>query len=286
MSRNKKRLEATELPEKLLEGANIQVPRGDQLNFSVPTEIVELPSEGKLYDASHPLHNQKTVEIKYMTAKEEDILTSPSLIKTGQCLDRLLKSVIISAAVDPSTLYSSDRNAILIAARKTGFGSDYRTGYVCPKCGSDNEEVFDLDEAKIVRPTPESLAASGLECIDGVYYTTLPSLKVQVGIRPLTYESENKISKASQRKLELGLSESVTTDTLREMIVSIATSEEPSLINQVIDSMPVLDSRHIRKMYSLITPRVSFEHEVECRSCGRESRLEVPFDTDFFWPEL
>ena len=192
----------------------------------------------------------------------------------------------MNGAVDPTTLYSSDRNAILIAARKTGFGSEYRTSYVCPKCGSDNEEVFDLDNIEILRPSEEDLDTAGLSREDGVYYTTLPSLGVEVGIRPLTFDSESKISKASQRKLELGLSESVTTDTLREMIVSIATSNEASLINQVIDSMPVLDSRHIRKMYSLVTPRVSFEHEVECRSCGRESRLEVPFDTDFFWPEL
>ena len=64
------------------------------LTFTTPTEFVELPSGGNYYPEGHRLHGEQTVEIKFMTAKEEDILTSKTLIKQGVALERLLKSVI------------------------------------------------------------------------------------------------------------------------------------------------------------------------------------------------
>jgi hypothetical protein len=113
-------------------------------SFVAPTEFVELPSEGKFYASDHPLYNQKTIEIKQMTAKEEDILSSMTLIKNGVALERLLESVIIDKSIKPETLLLGDRNAIIIAARVSGYGMEYRTEIRCPNCQTDQKFGFNL----------------------------------------------------------------------------------------------------------------------------------------------
>ena len=97
------------------------------LSFATPTEFVDLPSGGRYYPETHPLHGEGSIEIKYMTAKEEDILSSKTLIKQGVAITRLLKSVIVDKRINPDTLISGDRNAILGATRITGYGADYET---------------------------------------------------------------------------------------------------------------------------------------------------------------
>ena len=104
------------------------------LDFSTPTELVDLPSKGRFYPEGHPLHGQETVEIKFMTAKDEDILTSPSLLKKGIAIDRLIQNVILNKNINVSTLLSGDKSAIMIASRINGFGAEYKTKVVCPSC--------------------------------------------------------------------------------------------------------------------------------------------------------
>ena len=113
------------------------VTAGD-LAFAVPTEFVELPSRGQFYPVDHPLYKQETVEIRFMTAKDEDILSSQALIKNGLAIERLLESLLISD-VDPNTLLVGDRSAILIATRISGYGKEYKVDYGCPACTSRNE---------------------------------------------------------------------------------------------------------------------------------------------------
>ena len=113
-------------------------PVQSNLSFAVPTEFVELPSKGAFYPSGHPLHNQETVEIKFMTAKEEDILSSTALLKKGLALDRLMENILV-LDIDPTDLLVCDRNAIMIAARISSYGSDYNANIVCPHCSSDVE---------------------------------------------------------------------------------------------------------------------------------------------------
>ena len=129
MSRNEGRFEAAEgIPNPEDEGppaAAVSAPT--QFNWSVPTEFVEIPSKGKFYPNGHPLHNLDTIEIKYMTAKEEDILSDRSLLKKGIAVDRALQNLIVNKAIKIDDLLVGDKNALLIAARKTGFGPEYTT---------------------------------------------------------------------------------------------------------------------------------------------------------------
>ena len=95
------------------------------LNFAVPTEIVELPSKGLFYPKGHALHNKDTIEIRFMTAKDEDILTSPALLRKGLALERMLQNLILEDGVNSEDLLVGDRNALLVAARITGYGKEY-----------------------------------------------------------------------------------------------------------------------------------------------------------------
>ncbi len=113
----------------------------EQPKFKFPTEIVELPSKGLLYPEGHPL-SSGTVEMKYMTAKEEDILTNMSYIKQGVVIDKLLQSLLVTS-FPYDDLLIGDKNAIMVAARVLGYGKDYPFTY------NGEEVVVDLSELPI-----------------------------------------------------------------------------------------------------------------------------------------
>ena len=119
-------------------------PTTEKSNHKFPTEFVELPSKGWLYPEDNPLSSGK-VEMKYMTAKEEDILTSQNLIKKGLVIDQLLRSLIVSP-INYNDLLVGDKNAIMVAARILGYGADYPVEVQCPECGTKNKVEINLSE--------------------------------------------------------------------------------------------------------------------------------------------
>ena len=131
MSRNRSRTgmekETKDAPAPVPQVTANTASEDNPFSFVVPTEFVELPSKGRFYSENHPLHNQETIEIKQMTAREEDILTSRSLLKKGVAVERVLHSLMIDKRVDPGSLIVGDRNAIIIAARVSGYGHEYTT---------------------------------------------------------------------------------------------------------------------------------------------------------------
>ena len=113
MSRNKNRLQIPDVPKSA-------PPEPDNaMGYSIPTELVDLPSEGRFYPSGHPLHNEKHVEIRYMTAKDEDILTSPSFLSKGVAIDKFISNILVNKNIDQDSLLDADRNAIMIASRTT-----------------------------------------------------------------------------------------------------------------------------------------------------------------------
>jgi hypothetical protein len=121
--------------EKENENQNINQPASMPLSFSIPTEFVDLPSGGKFYGPDHPCHGRDSVEMRFMTAKEEDILTSRTLIKKGIVIDRLLQSMVVEKHLNIDDLLIGDKNALVIAARISGFGEEYDTRVSCASCG-------------------------------------------------------------------------------------------------------------------------------------------------------
>ena len=143
MSRNKDRLGGSQHQD-------TQPPaQGAGFSFVVPTDFVELPSQGRFYPEGHPLHGQDSIEIRQMTAKEEDMLTSRTLLKKGVALDRVIASLIVNKQIDPDSLLVGDRNAIIIAIRVAGYGNIYDTKVSCPSCGAKQEYSFNLNDANV-----------------------------------------------------------------------------------------------------------------------------------------
>ena len=280
MSRNSSRKKsATGTPSKPVP-ADPVVNSG--FNFSTPTEHVDLPSGGKYYPEGHPLHGKESVEIKYMTAKEEDILTSQNLLKKGLAIERLLESVILDKTINPKTMLVGDRNAILVAARITGFGSEYETQITCPACSKNSEYSFDLEEAG----RKEVVLPEGVEETDsGTFTLTLPITGVLTEVKLLNGADESKILANQESKRKHKLPESPLTDQLKAIIVSVNGHAERSVINNFVDNMPSRDTRHLRKAYENLTPNIDMSYEFTCTNCGHETDVEVPFTVSFLWPK-
>jgi len=252
------------------------------ISFSTPTEFVDLPSRGLFYSEDHTLHGKDSIEIRYMTARDEDILTSRSLLKKGVAIDRLLQNIIIDKKINLDSLLIGDKNALIVAARITGYGAEYKTKLMCPSCGTHAQTSFDL----------ESVGSQELEMppevdktANGTFIVTPPRTKVQVELKLLTGADEKKLAKALVLKKKKNLPESTLTDQLRLSIVSVSGQKEPNMINLFIASLPASDARYIRDLYSQLMPNVDMTHDFECDSCGYEQETEVPFTTDFFWPK-
>lgn len=259
-----------------------------QLSFVVPTEHVELPSKGLFYPEGHILHNQDTIEIKYMTAKDEDTLTSKNLLKKGIAIERLLQDLIADKRIMLNSLLIGDKNAIILAARKTAYGSDYQTKITCPSCGKNQVYNFDLDSCKIYHgATQEDFESYNIQRNEsGTFSFMLPVMNCPVEIRLLNGKDEQIIvQKSRESEQNKNSTESILSDQLRMMIVSINNISDPKILEQAIPMLPAKDSRYIRDMYHLINPNTDLSHNFECSSCSYETRLEVPFTSDFFWPK-
>jgi len=259
-----------------------------QLSFVVPTEHVELPSKGMFYPEGHPLHGKDSIEIKYMTAKDEDTLTSRNLLKKGIAIERLLQDLIVDKRIMLGSLLIGDKNAIIVSARKTAYGADYETKITCPSCGKNVAYQFDLNNCSTLHgATQEVLEEHNIQFSErGTFVFMLPILNTPVEIRLLNGKDEQWIvQKSKEAENTKNVNESTLSDQLRLMIVSINGVEDQNTLIKAIPLLPAKDSRHIRDMYKLLNPNVDLSHEFSCSSCSFETRLEVPFTADFFWPK-
>tara|TARA_R100001377_G_scaffold84631_2_gene68623 strand:- start:76 stop:897 length:822 start_codon:yes stop_codon:yes gene_type:complete len=246
-------------------------------SFVVPTEFVELPSLGRFYPVGHPLHEKESIEIKQMTAKEEDILTSRALLKKGIAIDRLLESLIVDRSIDPSTLLTGDRNAVIIASRVSGYGNDYSTEVSCPACDTKQNYSFDLNNASFVHGSfDEDLQVTDNR--DGTFTCVLPKTQVTVVARLLTGKEEDKVA-------NLNKSNNLISDQLQNIILSVNDDSTPQAIQYVAKNMPSFDSRHLRMVLKMATPNIDLTQEFSCTECGHEQEMEVPLTVDFFWPD-
>lgn len=250
-------------------------------NFAVPTELVDLPSRGRFYPEGHPLHMAEAIEIKYMTAKDEDILTSPSLLKKGIAIDRFLSNIILNKRINVQTLLTGDKNAILVASRINGFGPDYTTKVTCPNCTTVSENTFDLDAVEAYHGDDHE----GHDIVPtdrGTFTIRLPKTKFEVEVRLLTNRDENELVSKMQSKKKVAY-ETNLTDQLRKIIVSINGVEDPQTIHRAIDVLPAYDSRYLRAAYLKVVPGLDMTQHFACPSCGFEKEVDIPLTVDFFW---
>ena len=242
--------------------------------FNLPTEVIELPSKGLLYPEGHPLAEGK-VEIKYMTAKEEDILTNQNYIKNGSVIDRLLQSLIVTK-FDYNDLLTGDKNAIMIAARILAYGAKYDVTYN----GVDQE--IDLSILENL-PIDESLYKRG----ENEFSYTLPHTKNDVTFKILTGHDERKIEAElkSLKKISKTASNEVTVRLYRT-ITSVNGSTEAKDIKEFTSNYFLAkDVREFRKYYKSVNPDVDMDVTV-INDEGEEEIVALPIGLSFFWPDL
>ena len=253
----------------------------DDFNYEVPVESVPLPSNGLVYRADSPLYGQETVDIKSMTAKEEDILTSRSLIKKGTVITHLLKSCIIDKTIDPDEMLTGDRNAIMTAIRILGYGHEYRVEVECPACSERSKQAFNLTELPIKR-LKISPVAEGSNLFD----FTLPVTQKKVRFKFLTGADEAELTVMQERKKKMGQrSENLVTQRLNFSIQSIDGITDKTKINMFCRNMPARDSLELRRHIDANEPGVEMKSWMDCPSCLEHSEVRLPLGASFFWPD-
>jgi len=248
-----------------------------QADQKFPSEIIDLPSEGKIYPPDHPL-SAGNIELKYMTAKEEDILTSQNLIRSGNVLDVLLNSVILTEGVTADDLIIGDKNAVMIACRILAYGSDYTVVLTDPETGEKFEHTFDLSDLPY-KKVPDNIKLNS----DNKFEFNLPASKAKLSFKLLSGRDEREIIEELQslKKLNLSTGRDITTR-LKKCIVSVNGESDIAIINNFVDNMLSRDSLALRNEMNRITPDIQMSQEITVS--GERREVSIPMDVNFFWP--
>ena len=275
----------------MVELAKQQYEQKKVSDYKFPTEIVDLPSKGLVYPKDNALSSGK-VEMKYMTAKEEDILTTQSYIKDGSVLDRLFQSLIISNGDGTPVKYIDitlgDKNAIMIAARILGYGKDYEVEIDDPtQPGTMQKEVIDLTQFE----STEYDGSGQTELHKNEYEFELPQSKRKVTFQALTESKERKIKhqleaqKKASRKLNDKTDKQLTIR-LKNTIVSVDGDAEQTTINHFVENeLFAADSRALRTHINKVVPDVDLTYEFISDETGEGRDMLLPMGLGFFWPQ-
>jgi len=250
------------------------------LNFVIPTEFVVIPTKGKFYPPNHPLYNVEEIEMRYMSAKETDILTSKSLLKKGIAVDRMIESLLIDKSIKANEMFTGDKNALVVAARISGFGPQYDAQITCESCGQSTEHSFDLGELKI-KESPDDVRFSEL----GTFFVKLPKTEIEAECCLLTGKDESFLVTAAEKRKRLKLTDTTMTDQYKMIIVSLNGVTERSKVEEFVDVMPAMDATHLRKEYERARPDVDMTCMFECQHCDADNDISIPFSANFFWPK-
>ena len=274
-----KKLSTEELKQQLVQDAETKQVKESKF----PTEIIDLPSKGKLYPKDHPLTSGQ-IEMKYMTAKEEDILTSQNLIQKGIVIDMLLRSLVIGNGkgqkVNYDDLLLGDKNAVMIAARVLGYGKDYPVEIPCPACQTKQSETIDLAglENKDIAITAN----------ENLFEFELPLSKKIITFKLLSHSDEEKIQNEMKRMKKKTHSSTISydlTSRLKQIIIAVDGDETRSTINSFVENEFISrDSLAFRTNLENVTPDVDMSIYFECDECGHETTIPIPMSVEFFWP--
>ena len=246
--------------------------------FDFPTEIVELPSRGMLYPADSPL-SKGTIEMKYMTAKEEDILSNQSFIKNGVVLDKLFKALIVSKC-DYNEMLLCDKNAVMIAARVLGYGKDYEATFTSPTSGEIINHTIDLTQIG-EKEIDWSVHKKGQNHFD----FELPNSKRKVTLQIMTQSVQRSYDKEIKGLEKLKKSAPSST-LLKYVITSLDGDTDNAKIRKFVDNqLLAVDARAIRKYLTSITPEIDMDIEVPDGDTGDTFRSSFAIGLDFFWPD-
>jgi hypothetical protein len=248
--------------------------------LDIPQEIVPLPSNGKVYSQDSSLYGVETVEIKAMTAREEDILTSRALLKKGTVITELIKSCLVDKSVNVLDLLSGDRNALMVAIRITGYGPEYAVELECNECGVKSPHEFNLADLPIKRLEIEPVLPGS-----NLFEFVLPVSKKNVKFKFMTGRDEEEMMVLAEKQKKLGLpSDNNVTTSLLYSIQSVDGIDDRSKISNFIKVMPARDSLALRNYMRDHEPGILMKQETTCSSCGHSEEVSMPLGVTFLWP--
>ena len=276
--------------KEMVELAKQQYEQKQVSDYKFPTEIIELPSNGLVYPKDNPLSSGK-IELKYMTAKEEDILTTQSYIKDGSVLDRLFQSLIVSNGdglpIKYVDLVVGDKNAIMVASRILGYGKEYNVEVTDPFGGEKQKETIDLTQFE----NKEYDGSNQIELHKNEFEFELPQSKRLITFQLLTESKERKVKheleavKKQSKKMGDVTSKELTTR-LKNMIVSVDGDSDKNVINRFVDNeLFAIDSKALRSYIKEIGPDIDLTWEFISDETGERKEMSMPIGTNFFWPE-
>ena len=240
-----------------------------------PSEVIDLPSEGKLYSDGSPLREGK-LEIKYMTAKEEDILTSQNLIKKGLVIEKLLDSLILTKGVKSEDLVIGDKNAVMVAARILAYGPEYACEVTNPNTGEKLTHTFNIADCPFIK-LPKDIDGNNFEF-------ELPVSKQKITFKLLTGKDERMINEELDRIRKLGTQViPELTTRLRYLITSVDGNDERATINSFVENMLSKDSLSFRQEITKVTPDIDLSQEIDIE--GETVTVGIPMTVNFFWPD-
>jgi hypothetical protein len=248
-------------------------------DLKIPTETVTLPSKGLVYPETSLLAKGE-IEMRYMSARDEDILTNINFIKQGTAIDKLLKSLIVTP-IDIDELVTGDKNAVLFAARILGYGKDYSFRFRNESTGKDDEYTLDLNTL-VEKPLDENIFEQG----KNEFTFTLPKSGNVVTFKLLTGKDEKAIDAEIKGLQKLDANGSFENTTrLKHMIIAVnGKTDRVSIIDFVDNYLLAPDSRALKKYYTEISPDI--ETTITLNKDGYvQEGVNIPIGINFFWPD-
>ena len=244
--------------------------------FTLPTEMIELPSQGKVYETANPL-STGTVEMKYMTAREEDILTNVNLLRQGVAIEKMLQS-IIKSPIKYEDLLLGDRNALLIAARILAYGSSYSFEYIDSETDTKETITIDLQELK-----NKEVDYSQFNNKNEFTYV-LPHSKNTVTFKLLTVGDEKAIEAEAKGLKKANIAVGEVTSRLKKQILSVNGNYEGKDVRDFVDNYLIAkDSNPLRAYITSISPDIDLTINFTLSS-GKEITQSLPLTAEFFFP--
>lgn len=253
-----------------------------QVGFDIPVESISLPSRGLIYPPENAFHMCEETEIRCMSAKDEDILSSRALIKKGSVISELLKSCLLNKSVDVDSLLIGDRNALLIGIRVSGYGPSYSAKIECADCNEQFDNDFTLNNLKIKR-----LGVDPISPGQNLFSFHLPISKKDIQFKLLTGADDLLLSQQAEKQKKLGSQiDDSKSRRLFQSVISIAGETDRNKVNRIVSNLPAGDSFALRKYVEQIEPGVEMKQEVTCKACNSTQEVDVPLGPTFFWPDF
>lgn len=247
--------------------------------YTPPVSSVKLPSRGLVYPPESPMYMLESVDIKAVSAKEENILASPVLIRKGIVLDTLMRACITNRLIDPAQMLVGDRNAILTAIRVSAYGPSYGARVQCPECGEAADADFDM--SRLTLKTLDVMPTGGPGTNE--FEFKLPVSGRVAKFRFLDAESAKALDAEVEAIRKKTNQEHAVTLRLRAQVISLSGVDKEKLPH-ALDNMAARDARALRSYMDKIAPGVDMVQEFECNACGKKSEVDIPLGPEFFWP--